>query len=193
VGALFFDREIERVFPPYKGRRHVLARVSGALRYHGDAVKAPAGEALGSNLGAALAGAGRLLKRRSLVLVVSDFLSVRWNGELGDLARKHDVIALRLSDPLDDDIPDMGLIPIEDPETGLRVQAPTGFTSFREAWKDWHGERAKLWLSLCRRAGAVPLELSTAEDAAAVLFRFFGAERRYGLFRRRAGRRGGLP
>jgi uncharacterized protein (DUF58 family) len=134
-------------------------------------------------LSAALAGAGRLLKRRSLVLVISDFLSVNWSGELGDLARKHDVIALRLSDPLDDDIPDMGLIPVEDPETGLRIHAPTGSASFRESWKEWHGERAKLWLSLCRRAGAAPLELSTAADAPAALFRFFGMERRYGMSR----------
>jgi uncharacterized protein (DUF58 family) len=190
VGALFFDREIERVFPPYKGRRHAMALVLGALQYHAGKGSAEGG---GSNLGAALAGAGRLLKRRSLVLVVSDFLSVNWNEELGDLARKHDVIALRLSDPLDDDIPDMGLIPIEDPETGLRIQAPTGFASFREAWKEWHGERAKLWLSLCRRAGAASLEISTADDASAALFRFFGAERKYRLSRqgRGAERRGG--
>jgi uncharacterized protein (DUF58 family) len=145
---------------------------------------------LGSNLAAALAGAGRLLKRRSIVLVISDFLSVNWSGELGDLARKHDVIALRLSDPLDDDIPDMGFIPVEDPETGLRIHAPTGSASFREAWKDWHGERAKLWLSLCRHAGAATLELSTADDAPAALFRFFGVERRYGLSRR-GGKGGG--
>jgi uncharacterized protein (DUF58 family) len=201
VGALFFDREIERVFPPYKGRRHAMALVSGALQYHGNAARGRPedrgqkirGQGAGSNLGAALAGAGRLLKRRSLVLAVSDFLSVNWNEELGDLARKHDVIALRLSDPLDDDIPDLGLIPVEDPETGLRIQAPTGFVSFREAWKEWHGERAKLWLSLCRRAGAAPLELSTAEDAPAALFRFFGVERRYGLSRqgRGGGRKGG--
>ncbi|MDR1586195.1 MAG: DUF58 domain-containing protein [Treponema sp.] len=203
VGGLFFDREIERVFPPYKGRRHAMALVSGALRYHESAAgpenrrarRSGAGgnaaSGAGSNLGAALAGAGRLLKRRSLVLVISDFLSVNWSGELGDLARKHDVIALRLSDPLDDDIPDMGLIPVEDPETGLRIHAPTGSVSFREAWKEWHDERAKVWLSLCRQAGAASLELSTAADASAALFRFFGVERRYGASRRGRRRTGG--
>jgi uncharacterized protein (DUF58 family) len=201
VGGLFFDREIERVFPPYKGRRHTMALVSAALRYHEGGTgpenrrgrrtgaRGNAAPGLGSNLGAALAGAGRLLKRRGMVLVISDFLSVNWSGELGDLARKHDVIALRLSDPLDDDIPDMGFIPVEDPETGLRIHAPTGSASFREAWKEWHGERAKLWLSLCRRAGAAALELSTAADAPAALFRFFGVERRYGPRGRGRGRR----
>ncbi|GHV94656.1 hypothetical protein AGMMS50293_09760 [Spirochaetia bacterium] len=176
VGAFFFDREIERVFPPRKGRHHIMALISGALQYqHNGAGRKNA--VSGSNLRAAITGAGRMLKRRSLVVLISDFFSVNWEGELGDLARKHDVIAMRVSDPLDTDLPNMGLITMEDPETGLRIAAPTGFASFQDAWYQWHGERAALWASLCRRSGAAPLELSTAADAAAVLFRFFGSAR----------------
>ena len=174
VGALLFDREIDRVFPPRKGRRHAMALISGALQYQNRAFPRRGAAIQSSNLRAALAGAGRLLKRRSLVVVLSDFLSLNWERELGDLSRAHDVIALRISDPFDTELPDLGLIPIEDPETGIHIQAPAGHASFREAWAQWHKDRTELWINLCRRAGAAHLELSTASDAASALFRFFG-------------------
>jgi uncharacterized protein (DUF58 family) len=174
VGACFFDREIERVFPPRKGRHHAMALIAGAIQYQNRPLPKEGPSAQSSNLRTALAGAGRMLKRRSLVVLISDFQSVHWEQELGGLCRKHDVIALRISDPLDAGLPDLGLITLADPETGLRVQAPAGHPSFRAAWSQWHEDRAELWTNLCRRAGAAQLELSTAADAAAVLFRFFG-------------------
>jgi uncharacterized protein (DUF58 family) len=176
VGAFLFDREIDRVFAPRKGRHHAMALISGALQYQNHPFPRREHTGQSSNLREALAGAGRLLKRRSLVVLISDFLSVNWERELGDLSRKHDVIALRISDPLDTDtgLPDLGLITMEDPETGLRIEALSGSVSFREAWSQWHEDRSDLWVNLCRRAGAAHLELSTAGDAAAALFRFFG-------------------
>jgi uncharacterized protein (DUF58 family) len=167
VGALFFDREITRIFSPKKGRRHIL----GIL---GNAVAIQAG-GRGSALGAALAGAGRLLKRRSLVVVISDFFADvnGWEDELGDLARKHDVIAVNITDPLDVDFPDAGFIPVEDPETGIKFHAASGFPSFCSAWSRWHEDRVKYWDEVCRRAGAARLPLSIADDAPAVLVRFF--------------------
>jgi hypothetical protein len=100
---------------------------------------------------------------------------VNWEQEMGDLVRKHDVIALRISDPLDKDFPAAGLIPLEDPETGIRLHAPTGFAGFRSGWAQWHTDRASLWESFCRRYGASHLELSTADDPLEVLMRFFGS------------------
>ncbi|MDR0583177.1 MAG: DUF58 domain-containing protein [Treponema sp.] len=187
VGAFLFDREIDRVFPPRKGRRHAMALISGALQYQNRPFPRREHAEAGSNLREALAGAGRLLKRRSLVVLISDFLSVNWERDLGDLSRKHDVIALRISDPLDTNLPDLGLITMEDPETGLRIEALSGSAFFRDAWSQWHKDRAELWVNLCRRAGAARLELSTAGDAAMALFRFFGGRPYSG--RRRAVRR----
>jgi uncharacterized protein (DUF58 family) len=180
TGALFFDRGIFRIFPPKKGRRHTMAILGGALSLlpgegAAEGARTPAGD--GSNLEAALAGAGRLLKKRSLVVLISDFLCVNWEQALGDLCRKHDVIALRIDDPLDTDLPDTGLVPMEDPETGYGIHAPTGSPAFRAAWEDWHRDRAALWENLCRRAGAARLTLSTRDDPSAVLFRFFGGRR----------------
>jgi uncharacterized protein (DUF58 family) len=178
VGAFLFDREINRVFPPRKGRRNILAFVSGALQCHKSEAavhhQSPFRDGYTSNLRSAIAGAGRLLKRRSMVALISDFHNTGWEHELGSLCSKHDVIAIRISDPLDEGLPDLGLITMRDPETGLQVMAPTGSASFRDAWSQWHRDRADLWQNLCRRAGAACLDLPVNADAATVLTRFFG-------------------
>jgi uncharacterized protein (DUF58 family) len=169
IGAVCFDREIRRVWRPRKGRSHAMSVIS-ALLSTGEGGR-------GSDLGLALEGTGRLLKRRSLVVILSDFLSINWEQELGHLCSRHDVIAIGITDPLDRDIPNLGLLAIGDPETGVTLHAPTGFSSFRSAWADWHNDRTKLWKALCRRCGAAYMELSTAEDAPLALTRFFGGRR----------------
>ena len=165
LSVIFFDREISKIIPPRKGRSHTMAVVSAALEAR------PLEK--GSGLGKALVGAERLLKRRSLVIIISDFLCINWEQEIGDLSRRHDVISLRISGPLDRNMPRSGLLTLEDPETGLKLRAPASFSSFRTAWTSWHEERARLWEAICRRSGAAYLELSTTDDAATVLMRFF--------------------
>jgi uncharacterized protein (DUF58 family) len=174
VGAFIFDSKIDRVFPPRKGRRNILAFVSGALHYHMNPPTAQvSGTGKSSNLKAALAGAGRMLKRRSMVVLMSDFLSADWEKELCDLSRRHDVIAIRVCDPENADIPKLGLFRAQDPETGLRIAVPANSASFREAWAGWHMERAEMWLKQCRRAGASHIEMPVNEDPAKILSRFF--------------------
>ncbi|MCL2473059.1 MAG: DUF58 domain-containing protein [Treponema sp.] len=165
LSMIFFDREISKIVPPRKGRSHTMAVISAALEAR------PLEK--GSGLGKALIGAERLLKRRSLVIIISDFLCINWEQEIGDLAKRHDVIALRISGPLDKEMPKSGLLTMEDPETGLMLRVPASFSSFRSAWTLWHEERAQLWEAICRRSGASYLDLSTADDAAAVLIHFF--------------------
>jgi uncharacterized protein (DUF58 family) len=179
VGAMFFDRDITRVYSPRKGKAHVLTMISAALEAENPG--------RGSGLGAALSGTGRLLKRRSLVVVISDFLCVNWEQELGDLCVRHDVIAVRITDPLDREIPGIGLAALEDGETAYRFHALTSSSSFRAAWSEWHEDRSRLWQSICRRSGATRLELSTAADAPGILARFFRGElrRNYRARRRR--------
>ena len=180
VGAFLFDRKIDRVFPPRKGRRNILAFVSGALQYHHRPRTAHkmSPDEYTSNLRGAIATAGRLLKRRSMVALFSDFHSTGWEQELGRLCGRHDVIAVRIFGPLDENIPDMGLIAMRDPETGIPLAAPTGSASFRDAWSQWHRDRAESWQNVCRRAGAAPLTLPVTADPLSVLTRFFGGRGR---------------
>ncbi|MDR1637633.1 MAG: DUF58 domain-containing protein [Treponema sp.] len=185
VGALFFDQGLGRVFPPGKGRRHVMGILGGAI-----AVRAGCrAEARGSDLAGALAGAGRLLKRRSLLAVISDFYAAGWEEALEDLARKHDLVAIGINSPLDTEFPPIGLVPLEDPETGLKIHASSNSPAFLSAWSRWHEDRGKWLETVCRRSGAACLPLSTAEDAVSALKRFFGGR---GESRRAAGRRPGL-
>ena len=173
VGACFFDRGIHRVFPPRKGRRHAMALISRSLQYQNKSLLQKTTEQ-SSNISAAITAAARMLKRRSLVVLISDFFSLGWEQHIGDLNSKHDVIALRISDFMEKDLLDIGLVSIEDPETRLRIEAPTNRYSFREEWLQWHAERCELWAGQCRRYGVEYLELSTSDDAPAVLLKFFG-------------------
>lgn len=170
VGALLFDVGISKIIPPRKGRSHVMSLVLDVLN---SSVSTG-----GSALGPALTATGRLLKRRSMVVIISDFLCVDWEREFGALSRKHDLIALRIYDPMEFSMPKAGLVHIRDPETGVELHAPTGFRSFREAWNQWHRDRSEAWKAHCHRYGSAYMELSTAEDAVASLARLFGRRRR---------------
>ena len=170
VGAVFFDNGIEKIFPPRKGRRHIMSFITAALQYQN--INAPNRDKYGSNIASALAGAQRLLKRHSLVVLISDFFSINWEHEMAGLCRKHDLIALRIIDP--PDLPWQGLITLEDPETKVRIEAPAGMGTFQEAWSQWHTERSAHCESLCRKQGASFLELTTTADAPAALLKFFG-------------------
>jgi uncharacterized protein (DUF58 family) len=169
LGALIFDNATRHIFKPRKGRAHIMALTSAALRIK------PLER--GTNLATALAGAGRLLKRRSIIVIVSDFSSVGWEEELGHLSEKHDCIACRIFDPIDVDFPNVGLVSIEDPETGKTISAGAGYNSFRAAWAEHNAERAALWSHACRRTQTAQLELSTAQDAVSVIKNFFRSRR----------------
>ena len=174
TGALLFDDGVYKVFLPARGRPHLLSLFGSALRYRNQGqADVLRNKNAGSNIGAALAGAARLLKRRSLIVLVSDFFSIGWEDQLSRLCRKHDVIALRVSDPDDMELPALGLIQMEDPETGLRITASSMFKSFHNDWKEWHEQRAQYCAKICTGAGAVYLELPVTADAARELYRLF--------------------
>jgi len=171
VGAFLFDRDIEKVFPPRKGRKAIMSIIMTALQHQNNII--PRRSQYGSDIAAALTGAQRLLKKRSLVVLISDFFSINWEQEMGNLCRKHDVIAIKISDP--DEFPFHGLITLEDPETGVRIEAPTGLDSFKESWASWLEEKSTHWESQCKKNGAAFLKLSTSADAPSALIKFFGS------------------
>lgn len=165
VGAVFFDGTIQYACAPKAGRAQVMALLSRLDRADGGA--------RGSVLANALNGAGTLLKRQSLVFVLSDFRADGWLQPMARLSCKHDLIAVRVTDPADEELPAVGTIPFADGETGERRMLPTSSASFRQAWREDNRRRADFWHGECLRHGAYPLALSTADDAAFVLSRFF--------------------
>jgi uncharacterized protein (DUF58 family) len=110
VGVACFTDRLERYVPPRKGRRQVL-RVISELLAHDPAAR-------GTDLAASLQALEPLLRRRSVLFLVSDFMTDGWRPALGRLARRHDVIAVHLVDPRERELPDVGLLALEDAETG---------------------------------------------------------------------------
>jgi hypothetical protein len=130
-----------------------------------------------SALSGALAGAARTLRSRSLVVVISDFRTTGYEKPLGILARRHDVLAIRVTSPIDESLPRAGYVPFRDPETGRRDSFPTGSAAFVEQWARENREALHRFEHVALRRGVYPLVLSTEEDAVRVLSRFFSGRR----------------
>ncbi|MBI4497934.1 MAG: DUF58 domain-containing protein [Chloroflexi bacterium] len=126
VGLLTFSDIIERFVPPRTGREHALRVVRELL------LAAPQGR--GTDIGAALGYLGHLLKRRSLILLVSDFLASGYETALRVLARRHDIVALTITDPRELTMPAVGLVELEDGETGQRVVLDTASPAVQAAY-----------------------------------------------------------
>ena len=169
VGCLLFTDRIERLIIPRKGRKHTLRQISDVLGYR------PAGR--GSDLGAALRTAAQTLKRKSIVVVLSDFRCGGYQADLALLARRHDVIAVRITDPLDTAFPPTGLLELEDPETGEGFTAWGKSAVLRKEWAEFWDDHRRAWLEGCRGAGVDTLEVGTDEEPAESLQAFFRRRR----------------
>jgi uncharacterized protein (DUF58 family) len=119
-------------------------------------------------------------------VVVSDFFASAWEQEFEDLAVRHDLIAIGIGNPLDRDLPDLGLVPLEDPETGVHFYGASAVPAFRKDWSRWYRERRDFVESLCRRSGAACLFLAAGEDSSAALSRFFSSRKPVHRVRRRS-------
>ena len=128
VGLLIFTDKVEKYIPPKKGKNHVLRVVREVLFFR------PTHR--GTSFPAAAEHALRLLKRRSVVFLVSDFIASDLKRPLSLLNQRHDLIALRLTDPRELDIPAVGIVPFEDPETGETHYVDTNSARFRRAYAD---------------------------------------------------------
>lgn len=173
-GGLFFNRQVSRVLMPRKGRSAVMAWVLEALRQEPDDSDVSRGSALGE----AMEAASRLLKKRSLVIIVSDFLALGWEQPLAHLSHHHDVAAIRITDPVEKKMPRSGLVTFQDPETAEVLYAPTSFKSFQTAWQAWNRDRSSVWDSICTKYRVHHTELATTDKAATELARFFSGRHR---------------
>jgi uncharacterized protein (DUF58 family) len=138
----------------------------------------PPGE---TSLAAPLGLAARLVRRRSLVFVVSDFISAPgWTVPLGHLAQRHDVVAVRLSDPLEAELPDLGVVVMQDAETGAQLVVDTHDRAFRRRFRAAAERRDAALRAAFAEAGVDALELSTEDDLADTILRFADLRRRRG-------------
>jgi uncharacterized protein (DUF58 family) len=173
VGARFYGGRVERTIPPGSGRRQVL-RMIGDLLADEPLERAPMTD-LSPMLGAAAQG----IQRRSLVFVISDFISQPgWDKPLHLLARRHEVIAVRLHDPREADLPDVGPLLLQDSETGEQLYVDTGDRRFRERFNEAARRREAAMKATFARAGVDALALSTDDDLVRAIVRMAALRRR---------------
>lgn len=173
VGALFYGNRVERTIPAGNSKLHVLRLVNDLLK-HPQLPKAPFTN-LAPLLEAALGG----IKRRSLIFVISDFISEPgWERPLNLLTQKHDVLAIRLWDPREIELPDIGVIVMEDAETGQQLYVDTSDKKFRKRFQEAAQKRETVLSTSFKRAGVDALSLATDEDLVRAIARFATMRRR---------------
>lgn len=171
VGCLAFPGRTLPVVPPRAGRVQAL-RILQVL------TRAGLGEGGLTNLAGALRHAGRLLRRRRLLFLISDFLAPEgWDVPLRDLAQRHDVIAVWIRDPAEEELPDVGVIPISDPETGQQAWVDSSDRRVRAAYREMVQARQGEVREILRRARVDALELSTAASMVEPLVKFITLRR----------------
>lgn len=168
VGALMYGSQVDATMPPRASRLHVLELLTRMRQPR------PRGtDAQGTSLFDLLRTADAAIKRRSLVFVVSDFISQPgWPDALARLARRHDVVAVRLWDPLEMELPDVGLVTLEDAETGEQLFIDGSDPGFRERYARIAEEQEQTLMQALAQSGADVLELATDDDLLDALMRF---------------------
>jgi uncharacterized protein (DUF58 family) len=160
VGAILYDNRVQRVIPPRGSRRHVL-HLTHELGRPADA--RPDGRT--TDLAAMLRLAATTIRRRSLVFVISDFIGdLDWEPALTRLSHRHEVVAIRVVDPMELELPDLGLVLVEDAETGEQLLADTSDPLFRRRLRAEVEAREFAVTSAMRRAGVTAHRIGTDED-----------------------------
>ncbi len=184
VGALLYGAGVDTVLPARGGRIHVLQLLHAMQTRPLAAASGP------TRLHELLQTAAATVRRRSTMFVVSDFISEPgWERPLALLAQRHEVVAVRLFDPMELELPDLGLIPIRDAETGEQLLVDTHDAGFRKRFARIAAQREADLRLVFTRAGVDTLELSTDGDLVQAVMRFADLRKR----RSRLSGSGALP
>ena len=169
VGALLYDTGAVRVVPPGTGRRHTL-RIGAELARTAGGRPRPDQHSSTTDLAAMLDAVAKLARRRALIVVISDFIGDGdWGRSLLRLVPRHEVVALRVLDAADDELPDVGLVVVEDAETGEQLVIDSGDPLLRARLRAGVEERDTRLDAGMRRAGVPMHRIGTDADLATAL------------------------
>ena len=170
VGLILFSDRVEKVIPPKKGRKHVLRLITDILTFK------PQGK--GTDLGAGLTYLSQVVKRKAVTFLVSDFLASDYEKPLRIVGRRHDLVPVVIADPMEAGFPRLGLVELEDPETGEQILVDAGSAivrgTFAREMRRVREERRRLFKKLSLDS----VELDAGQDHGAALARFFRARAR---------------
>jgi uncharacterized protein (DUF58 family) len=165
VGLLLFTDRVEQYLPPRKGRQHALRVLREVLTAQ------PEGR--GTRIGGALEFLQRVVRKRAVVFLISDFQDEGYERVVRVVARKHDLVAVSITDPREESLPEVGLVGVVDPETGAVGVLDAGSSAVRRAYADQARRFRATVRGTLRRAGIDLLELSTGSSYQARMTRFF--------------------
>ncbi len=180
VGLLIFTDHVEHFVPPKKGRRHVLRLIRDVLVFR------PRGR--GTELARALDYAGRVLPHRAVIFVLSDFLpgpaagedadaraarAEEWERTLRVVSKRHDVVAVSITDAAEEALPDVGVLAVVDPETGREIAIDTGSAAMRALYTSHVAREREARRRLFRRLAVDEIEVRTDQSYVRPLLSFF--------------------
>ena len=165
VGVIFFSDKIEKYIPPKKGRQHALYIVRQLLTV--EATKK------GTNLDEAVKYFTTAVKQKSIAFLLSDFLATGYDDDLKVIGNKHDVIGIRVYDKMDMQLPDAGLIQVQDAETGKQQWIDSSNPMVRYNYQQHFMQQSELSKTYFRKAGAELLHVRTDDDYVRILQQFF--------------------
>ncbi len=165
VGLVLFSNVIEKVIPPKKGRTHVLRLIRELLTTEP--------EGTGTDIGEALSYVNRLLNRKAIVVMASDFQDERFDKQMKITSRKHDLVNIFINDRLENELPDLGLMPLKDAETGRSTLVDTSSKKVREAYHSKRARQKEMLRNKFMRMKVDTVELNTNESYVRPLMNFF--------------------
>ncbi len=171
TGAVFFDGAIHFSCQSSLGKENTMQILNHLDRL-------PATPTPGSVLPNAISAAAKILRKRTLVFVLSDFRSGGWEKPLINLAQKNDVIAINLHDAADEELPSLGTVTFQDAESGLKLSLPSSSPAFKKEWRTYNEMNQNRWQDFCIKHGIMPVVLDTKTEPVQILNQIFARKSR---------------
>jgi len=170
VGAILFSSRVEKYIPPRKGASHVWRLIKEIFTYEPDNMS--------TDIASALSYLNRVVQRRAVVFLISDCVDLGFEQALRLSAKKHDLTVIRISDPAEEELPNLGLIITRDPENGQVAVINTGSKGLRNSWRSYRRDLGAYLSDLSRKTGIDLVEISTAGSVVEPLTRLFDVRRK---------------
>ena len=165
IGIIFFSDKIEKFIPPKKGRSHILRIIRELIDFHPENKK--------TDISMALRYALNVIKKRSILFMLTDFLSPDFSDPLKITSKKHDTIAIQVYDQRETQIPDVGLMLAKDPETGSNIWVDTSNSQLRQNYKTWWNRKQDSLKDLFLINNVDVIKIATNESYISPLMNFF--------------------
>ncbi len=170
VGAILFSSKVEKFIPPKKGASHVWRLIKEIFTYEP--------QDLTTNVEMVLVYLNRVIRRHAIVFLISDCMDTGFEKSLRMTAKKHDLTIIRLSDPAEKELPDVGFATLRDPETGQVALINTGSKVLRQRWRNYLKDQDAYLCDLIKKVGVGLVDLSTGGPVVEPLARFFDTRSR---------------